>query len=104
MASGQPDFYLGSGELTAWSVPRAVYLLEPADRGAYGVRLDPAAPDGATEVLLRPRYQGDKLEPRSELPLHVNVLDLGGTLIGVGELYATRSEAAATTGGPESSS
>jgi hypothetical protein len=103
MTNGEPDFYLGSGESTAWSVPRAVHLLAPADRGAYRVRLEPPAPDGATEVLLRPRYEGDTLEPSAELPLHVNVLDDHGTLVGVGELYATQSEAAATTGGVGSS-
>ena len=99
MTSGEPDFYLGSEELTAWSVPRAVYLLAAGGHGAYRVRLDPPSPDGAAELVLRPRYEGDSLEPTSELPLHVNVLDDGGTLVAVGELYATQAEAASTTGG-----
>lgn len=63
MTSGEPDFYLGSEELTAWSVPRAVHLLAPAERGGYRVRLDPPAPDGADELAFRPRYEGDSLEP-----------------------------------------
>ena len=99
MTSGEPDFYLGSEELTAWSVPRAVHLLSPAERGAYRVRLDPPAPDGAAELVLRPRYEGDSLKPPTELPLHVNVLDGAGGLVAVGELYATEAEAAATAGG-----
>jgi hypothetical protein len=97
--NGEPDFYLGSEELTAWSVPRAVYLLASGERGAYRVRLDPAAPDGTAEVVVRPRYEGDALEPSGELPLHVTVFDDRGALVARGELYATQAEAAATTGG-----
>jgi hypothetical protein len=99
MTNGKPDFYLGSEELTAWSVPRAVYLLAPADGGGHRVRLDPPAPDGAAELVLRPRYAGGSLESPSELPVEVNVLDDAGTLVAVGELYADESAAAATTGG-----
>jgi hypothetical protein len=98
MTNGKPDFYLGSEELTAWSVPRAVYLLAPDDRGGFRVRLDPPAPDGVAELVLRPRHVGGSLESPS-LPLDVNVIDDGGTLVAVGELYADESAAAATTGG-----
>lgn len=99
MTNGEPDFYLGSEELTAWSVPRAVHLLAPADRGAYRVRLEPPAPDGAAELVLRPRYADGSLDPPSELPLQVNVLDDAGTLVAVGELYDSEAGAAATKGG-----
>jgi hypothetical protein len=95
----EPDFYLGSQELTAWAVPRAVRLLEPAGGdGRVRAALDPPAPDGATELVLAPRYAGDSLAD-AEPPVHVNVFAPDGTLVAVGELYRTREEAAATTGG-----
>lgn len=96
--SDQPDFYLGSEELTAWSVPRAGRVVGPVGSGVR-VQLDPPAPDGSAEVEVVPRYEGTSIDPVSEWPLHVNVLTGDGTLTGVGELYRTRSEAAATTGG-----
>ena len=110
----EPLFYLGSQELTAWSVPRAcwpVRTIRVDGRDHLVTRIDPPVNDGVNEVIIGPRYEGDSVHPISEWPLVVNIfvtvqysarddarpIDL--ELIGVGELYRSKAEAATTTGG-----
>jgi hypothetical protein len=90
-------YYLGSNELTAWARPRAVAILEQVS-GGIRVALDPPAPGGATDLVLRPRYAGESIGG-TELPVTVNIFDREGSHIGIGELYATAEEAGDTSGG-----
>ena len=109
-------YWLGSQEITAWSRPRAVEVAEVAltrdGHRAYWAELDPPSPGGRRRVVIAARYPGKKIDPPTKLPV---VVDLwvprdgetdGGPveleeleLAGIGELYRSREEADATTGG-----
>lgn len=73
------------------------------------MRLAPPPQSDNATVALAPRYAGDRLPPATSAPVTVNIFSvppgtrpdsgLSGndmTLIGVGEVYATREAAAAT--------
>ena len=109
-------YWLGSQEFTAWSEPRAVALTEVAlarnDHRAYWADLDPPSPGGRRRVVIAARHPGKDIDPPSRLPVVVDLwfprddskhdgpVELDELeLAGVGELYASRDEAGATTGG-----
>ncbi|MDQ6876476.1 MAG: hypothetical protein M3082_02020 [Candidatus Dormibacteraeota bacterium] len=115
--SAAADFYLGSNEITDWSVGRCCHILGRVDcltqdlDLAVWAEIDPPGPRGETVVVLAPRYRGDRRAVRASRPVVVNVLRAAEgarpgiavsadqlTLTGVGEIYGSRAEADATHG------
>lgn len=102
--AGVADFFLTSDEFLEWSDPRACRVLDLLDDGFAVVSIDPAAPDGADKLVLRPRYRGRSFDDVRAGPVVVDLFVVDGfeeahrrgTLRRqyVGEIHATREAAA----------
>src|SRR5215472_14878594 len=115
MGTTTADFYLGSEEITSWSVGRSCRILGPGGSGsgptAVLVSIDPPGPRGEETVVVAPRYAGDTVAVRPERPVTVNIFRREEpapasrakrarlVLAGIGEVYGTFDEADATQGG-----
>lgn len=107
-------FYLGSRESYEWSGARACRVLRPAEGissdTAVWVGLDPSGPGGESAVIIAPRYRGDTIPEDVTSPVVVNIIKAdtatGGSIsperarvVAIGEIYATKTEAATTVYG-----